>query len=122
MEMNNESGECGKDVLIEANNCFCRVMPEHIYTVDFPTIVRKFDQELIKCCRVFHQVLTSGSPPLSNPCFFMASVYHWLIQYHHIAPRHRQIEDSVTIARIHSTLTSTDASVLSYFIASYNSV
>ena len=123
MGLNNYSGECGKKVIEVAHDCFMRVMMEHINGVDLRAIALQFDQELIRCCRTFYLVLRSSpSPRLSNPCFFMAAIYHWLIQQHPNADQHRQVTDPEIIARIHATLTSTDESVLRYFMEAYYSV
>ena len=122
MVMNKESTHCGQAVLSKATDCFVQVMVEHIDAIDFRAIVQMFNQELIKCCRVLYQVVTAGSPSLNNQCFFMASVYYWLINQHQATSQYHQIQDPVTIQRIHSALNSTDASVLTYFIDSYNSV
>ena len=123
MRLNNEPGKCAEEVINVAHDCFMRVMIEYINPMDFDAIVQQFDREFIRCCRAFYLVLCSSPfPQLSNPCFFMASIYHWLIQQHPNADQRRQVTDPEIIARIHATLTSTDESVLRYFRMSYNSV
>ena len=120
MILNKEPGECGEEVIKVANDCFMRIMVEQIKAKDLRAIALQFDQELITCCRTFYLVLRSSPfPRLSNPCFFMATIYHWLIQQHPNADRHRQVTDPEIIARIHATLTSTDKSVLRYFMKAY---
>ena len=105
MVMNKESTDCGQAVLIKATDCFVQAMIEHTDAIDFRAIIQMFNQKLIKCCRVLYQVVTAGSPSLNNQCFFMASVYYWLNYQNQATLQHHQIEDPVTIERIHSTPT-----------------
>ena len=120
---NMEPGKCGEEVINVAYGCFMQVMVEHIIAMDFRAIALHFDREFIRCCRSFYLVLRSArSPRLSNPCFFMAAIYHWLIQQHPNVDRRRQVTDHEIIARIHATVSSTDESVLRYFMEAYYSV
>ena len=122
MLLNNQPGECGKEIIRVVHDCFMRVMIECINTMDFDAIVQQFDRQLIRCCRAFYFVLGSSPlPQLSNPRFFMAAIYHWLIQQHPNADQHRQVTDPEIIARIHATVTFTDESVLRYFLEAYYS-
>ena len=123
MASNTEPGDCGERVRNAVHDCFMRIMIEHINVMDLRAIALHFNQELIRCCRCFYLVLRSAhSPRLSNPCFFMAAIYHWLIQQHPNADQRRPVRNPEIIERIHASLTSTDESVLRYFMEAYYSV
>ena len=120
---NKDPEECGEEVLGAINERLVEFFDEHIDTIDVHVIIQHFDQELIKCCRIFYQVLLfSPSSRLSSSGFFMASVYHNLIQQHPNATQHRQVTDPEIIARLSSTIRITDESMLRYFRMSYDSV
>ena len=123
MLLKNQPGKCGEDVIRVVHDCFMRVIIEYINAIGFDAIIQQFDREFIRCSRVFYLVFCfSPFAQLSNPCFFMAAIYHWLIQQHPNADQHRQVTDPDIIARIHATVTLTDESVLRYFMEAYNSV